>query len=403
MSEYLNKLNYNHIVGDFMKIKMQRVFYPVGQGGFYSESFSTENSKFNVVYDCGSVSKGIDKVISNSFDKNEDIDILFISHFDNDHVNKIKILKNRVRKIKNVVMPLLSDENKCILLALYESLGKDYESSIEIISNPSVFFGDDTKIIHIKEVNEDTNMDSTQSIVNINEVTSDILDSGENITFPINGKEFWVYKPYNYVHKQRYGQLIIKLQSKGLSIKDLNNIDYVNTNIKLIRECYKKISGNINQNSLVLYSNGIKDKLYNCSLNYIGKDFSFNLWRYDCFLCYCVLNNEFKIGCIYTGDVDLKAIRNNFIKQIKSFSNHLPINTIQVPHHGSKNGFDIDFFKDFDKGTCKIISPISFGLYNSYGHPSSMVIKQLTSECHFPIYVTNDKRDLFTQVFEFEV
>ena len=250
-----------------MKIKMQRVFYPVGQGGFYSESFSTENSKFNVVYDCGSVSKGIDKVISNSVDKNEDIDILFISHFDNDHVNKIKILKNRVRKIKNVVMPLLSDENKCILLALYESLGKDYESSIEIISNPGVFFGDDTKIIHIKEVkevNEDTNMDSTQSIVNINEVTSDILDSGENITFTINGKEFWVYKPYNYDHKQRYGQLIIKLQSKGLSIKDLNNIDYVNTNTKLIRECYKKISGNINQNSLVLYSNGVKDKLYNC-------------------------------------------------------------------------------------------------------------------------------------------
>ena len=178
MSEYLNKLNYNHIVGDFMKIKMQRVFYPVGQGGFYSESFSTENSKFNVVYDCGSVSKGIDKVISNSFDKNEDIDILFISHFDNDHVNKIKILTNRGRKIKNVVMPLLSDENKCILLALYKSLGKDHEDSIEIISNPNIFFGNDTRIIHIKEVDEDTNMDSTQSIVNINEVNSDILDSG---------------------------------------------------------------------------------------------------------------------------------------------------------------------------------------------------------------------------------
>lgn len=53
---------------------------------------------------------------------------------------KIKILKNSVRKIKNVVMPLLSDENKYILLALYESLGKDYEDSIEIISNPNVFF-----------------------------------------------------------------------------------------------------------------------------------------------------------------------------------------------------------------------------------------------------------------------
>ena len=91
------------------------------------------------------------------------------------------------------------------------------------------------------------------------------------------------------------------------------------------------------------------------------------------------------------------------MEKIKSFNKSLPINTIQVPHHGSKNGFDIDFFKGFDEGRFKIISPISFGLSNSYGHPSSMVIKQLTSECHFPVYVTNDKRDLFTQVFEFEV
>ena len=263
------------------------------------------------------------------------------------------------------------------------------------------FFGDDTKIIHIKEVNEDTNMDSTQSIVNINAVTSDILDSGENITFHIDGKEFWVYKPYNYDHKQRYGQLIIELQSKGLLIKDLNNIDYVNTNIKLIRECYNKISGNINQNSLVLYSNGIRGELYNCSLKYIEKDF--NVWCYGYFLHYYFFNDKFEVGCVYTGDVDLKVIGANFIKQIKSFNKSLPINTIQVPHHGSKNGFDINFFKGFDEGTYKIISPISFGLSNSYGHPSSMVIKQLTSECHFPVYVTNDKRDLFTQVFEFEV
>lgn len=81
----------------------------------------------------------------------------------------------------------------------------------------------------------------------------------------------------------------------------------------------------------------------------------------------------------------------------------MPVNTIQVPHHGSKNGFDINFFNDFSEGRRRIISPISFGLSNSYGHPSSMVIKQLTLEHHLPVYVTNDKRDLFTQVFEFWV
>lgn len=78
-----------------MIIKMQRTFYPVGQGGFYSETFTTKNNKFNVVYDCGSVSSNVNPVISSSFNKNENIDILFISHFDSDHVNKIDILKKK--------------------------------------------------------------------------------------------------------------------------------------------------------------------------------------------------------------------------------------------------------------------------------------------------------------------
>ena len=113
-----------NFIGDFMNIKMQRIFHPVGQGGFYSESFKTGNNNFNVVYDCGSLSRGVDKVISNSFDKNEDIDILFISHFDSDHVNKINILKNSVGKIKTVIMPLISEEDKNFLLLVYKILSR---------------------------------------------------------------------------------------------------------------------------------------------------------------------------------------------------------------------------------------------------------------------------------------
>ena len=99
----------------------------------------------------------------------------------------------------------------------------------------------------------------------------------------------------------------------------------------------------------------------------------------------------------------LKSIWHLSESKIKGCKHYSPVNTIQVPHHGSKNGFDIDFFNDFSEGRLGIISPISFGLSNPYGHPSSMVIKQLTLEHHLPVYVTNDKRDLFTQVFKFLV
>ena len=382
---------------------MQRTFYPVGQGGFYSESFKTENNNFNVVYDCGSLSKVVDKVVSNSFDKNEDVDILFISHFDSDHVNKIDILKNSVGKIKTVIMPLLSEEDKNFSLVVYKELGNEYKNSLDILNNPKEFFGSETKIIWVREVVESRGEESSQEINDIAEIEDGAeIKSGENINFSLKGQKFWIYKPYNYKNKIRCNELIKKFRENNISIKDLKDVDYVSNHIKEIRKCYKEVEGGINQNSLVLYSNLIKDKYSAACIDYIymGKDLNFYSFWHDYFY---FLKNRFDLGCIYTGDVYLKTIVDDFKNKIKGCKYYLPVNTIQVPHHGSKNGFDINFFNDFSEGRRRIISPISFGLSNSYGHPSSMVIKQLTLEHHLPVYVTNDKRNLFTQVFEFWV
>ena len=386
-----------------MNIKMQRTFYPVGQGGFYSESFKAENNNFNVVYDCGSISRGVDKVISNSFDKNEDIDILFISHFDSDHVNKINILKNSVGKIKTVIMPLLSEEDKDFLLLVYKWLGSEYKNSLDILNNPKEFFGSETKIIWVREVVESRDEESNQEIRDVAEIEDGAeIKSGENINFSLEGRKFWIYKPYNYKNKIRHKELLKKFRENNILINDLKDIEYIFNHIKEIRKCYKEVEGGINQNSLVLYSNLIKDKYSAACIDYIymGKDLNFYSFWHDYFY---FLKNRFDLGCIYTGDVYLKTIVDDFKNKIKGCKYYLPVNTIQVPHHGSKNGFDINFFNDFSEGRRRIISPISFGLSNSYGHPSSMVIKQLTLEHHLPVYVTNDKRNLFTQVFEFWV
>ena len=380
---------------------MQRIFHPVGQGGFYSESFKTNNNNFNVVYDCGSISRGVDKVISNSFDKNEDIDILFISHFDSDHVNKINILKNSVGKIKTVIMPLLSEEDKDFLPLVYKWLGSEYKNSLDILNNPKEFFGSETKIIWVREVVESRDEESNQEIRDVAEIEDGAeIKGGENINFSLEGRKFWIYKPYNYKNKIRHKELLKKFRENNILINDLKDIEYIFNHIKEIRKCYKEVEGSINQNSLVLYSNLIEYKDSTaCIYIYIREDY----WKFHPFWRYCFSKNQFNLGCIYTGDVHLKTIVDDFKNKIKRCKYYLPVNTIQVPHHGSKNGFDIDFFNDFSEGRRRIISPISFGLSNPYGHPSSMVIKQLTSECHLPVYVTNDKRDSFTQVFKFRV
>jgi len=80
----------NSTVGGVFLI--ERIFYPIGQGAFYSE----KHNNFNIVYDCGNWknTKLADKVVKQAFLKDEVIDILFISHFDYDHINKISTLKS---------------------------------------------------------------------------------------------------------------------------------------------------------------------------------------------------------------------------------------------------------------------------------------------------------------------
>ncbi len=72
-----------------------RTYYPVGHGAFFVEKldYGAEHP-FIAVYDCGDSAKGtlVHKYAQQEFGKTEDgfrekIDILFISHFDSDHIN----------------------------------------------------------------------------------------------------------------------------------------------------------------------------------------------------------------------------------------------------------------------------------------------------------------------------
>ncbi|MGN0033231.1 MAG: MBL fold metallo-hydrolase [Candidatus Limimorpha sp.] len=86
-------------------MELVRIIHPVGQGGFYTESLKIDNKEYLYVYDCGSVTAGEpEKTIQSAIPDGQDIEILFISHFDEDHVNGIKELVNH-RTIKKVVLP----------------------------------------------------------------------------------------------------------------------------------------------------------------------------------------------------------------------------------------------------------------------------------------------------------
>lgn len=86
-----------------------RTIHPVGHGGFFTEELWEGNKCYNVVYDCGTRNglQLLEQNINQAFQKKTPIDLLFISHFDSDHVNSLGLLrkKSHMNEQTKVVIP----------------------------------------------------------------------------------------------------------------------------------------------------------------------------------------------------------------------------------------------------------------------------------------------------------
>lgn len=352
---------------------IKRIFHTIGQGAFYSE----RHEGFNIVYDCGALPKSnaASRVVRQSFIKSDEIDILFISHFDSDHVNEIETLKKHCSRIKVVVLPLLEPNEKKILINFYQSIGGN---NTQLISNPNEYFGKGTNIVFVKpSENQEQNDDqliALESLTNNQEINSSTKIKKDND---------WYFIPYNFKFKERHQQLINLLEAESIDIvKISSNLEYALSKRKDLRTIYNKLEGKINQNSMFLYSGPIKDsKIQKKPFRIKPSNFPLILY-----------SNREKFrnpGCIYTGDSDLNVVN---IKQI--FKDQWEyVGTIQIPHHGDIKSYNSAIFNGRD-----ICCPISVGLKNTYGHPSNTVVADLNGNNNLVFCVTEDKRDLYFEI-----
>lgn len=366
---------------------IERIFHPIGQGAFYSERHMSCN--INIVYDCGTTNPSLpakQKVVSNSFSEDDVIDILFISHFDKDHISLIDTLKKAVKKIERVVLPLLHDEQKIFLSNIYKALGQSRLA--KLVSDPNEFFGRETQIIGVRP-SSDTEFGEIPSlnVLEINETRTEI-QSGTPLS--INGFNDWVYIPFNYQYKTRSNEFQKKLHNEGIDVGKLKtDPDYLLYGItdvekKKIIGVYngrgdykgKGVSGNINENSMFLYS-GPSSKKDLHKHSWISGHYRADLFIYDV----DIDSHSHRVACLYTGDGDLNKVD---IRKIYRRYWDL-IGTIQIPHHGSGKSFKA---APFDEGG--FLCPMSVGNKNSYGHPSPIVISELFLKRNFPILVTED-------------
>jgi ribonuclease BN (tRNA processing enzyme) len=369
---------------------IKRIFHSIGQGAFYSE----RHEQYNIVYDCGEWkdSNLADKVVKQSFLQDERIDILFISHFDYDHVSKISTLKNHVNSIDNVILPLLHPNEKILLLNIYKALDINI---IELINNPQEYFGQNTKIIYVKGAIGTDEISIEAEAIDIKTiVTGTEIESGTAIFIGIDD---WIFIPYNHEYLARNERLEKELAGEGFNVEKLKtdndySIEKIVSDIgltkrqggKKLKEIYERLEGNINQNSMLLYSGTGKSNINEKKISnvYWGN----NIHAYWTFPFLPIIE---RVGCIYSGDADFNITNIHII-----FDNFFEkVGTIQIPHHG-----DLKMFNSTMLDEKFYYCPISFGNNNSYGHPSGKVISEILAKNSLPLMISEKPSSEFIQI-----
>lgn len=327
----------------------KRTFHPVGQGAFFTEKFyaGTGETVFSVVYDCGmgirqEYDDRLRKIINNAYkdDKDKPIDLIFISHFDCDHVNGLVCLseKNLISEKTLVVVPF-SDESKALFCFLYPY----------VITVFQMLERNKAKVIFLSDSNEDRR-DNPISIEDLNKMNQ--ISSGQAILFD----EFWCYVPFNLGNNNKWHErigshfhkLINKLSFSSEDdfheLRELRNImSQIRIEYRGLQKCFPTGSANsINMNSLQLFSSD-----YSCfkQTNQVGEytQHFTEIVEYSCNMIY----NKINSSCLYTGDTTLTETNKqlNILEHIfkrldeivtqNGISKFRKIGMIQIPHHGS--------------------------------------------------------------------
>ncbi len=350
-------------------MELTRTIHPIGQGGFYTETLKDGDDEINVVYDCGGFNRLDNSPLMNNYivqnlEKDKEIDIVFISHLDWDHINGLECLLAHCN-VKYLFLPQLTEDEKyAIILYNMYVLGISftryftfYKFLFKILIG--VISSDTTKIVW---VSKSTNISiigirNDIDIKNINLKNGEYLKKGTRIHF----HHKWFYIPYNPPAPQNTGKNIKDEFNKlfpNVDFKDLPN--KMKGNLQQCRGIYKSCFVDQNSCSMTLFSGSIETKMY-----YIGIE--------------CFKNND-NANCLYMGDF-VKDYIDNLIWFYRKYWK--VIATIQVPHHGSNDNNSYKLYEYAYRGF------ISVGSTNK-DHPGNTTMITMTNHRCQSLIVTEE-------------
>ena len=391
-----------------MRYKVTRTIQPVGQGGFYTEIFEIPNqegkiSTHCVVYDCGSATRAepIRTIESALFDDDRlDIDILFISHFDDDHVNGLAELSKKHR-IKRIVIPQIQGYEWYYVLedsikrGTYQPRGNLIKSFLNSIRNETS--QDEIQIIEIAPIDSEERPDrNNYDAQSINELNYQKFWPSGLVLYPFEIELGWIYIPVNTLDLNKINSLKRKLApffDAELDPTIWDNLSgdkcakVISEHRSTINDIYKEVFGSSNASSMCLYSGLDSVNLQSESNIHNGS------WQF----CYCrhywCRSKENSEACLYTGDSNLNdsKLRNTLICLLHQHIRRIGL--IQIPHHGSVHNSSNNAFYELCEDALPLLF-VSYGCYNRYGHPSTRLLGKLRAD-GYKIAEVTEKKDSY--------
>ncbi|MEI8274031.1 MAG: hypothetical protein WCG08_15560 [Paludibacter sp.] len=387
-------------------------FNNVGQGGFYTGHLNLGNHRFlgfNFVYDCGTLSErkhltdGIQYFKSSL--RNNILDVLFVSHLDDDHVNGIRELLTGL-KCERIYLPYLTPIERLIVAIRHgEQDVADMGDFLEFLKSPYDYLtkieeSEISRIIYIKrnsdeKLNTNQTYDEENPSFELTDLDKDDYEIDEKYNINVefrkgNGTikwhniwEFYLYhEPAQRILIQEFTVSLNKLYNvnaeDGITQNELEKILEDNINLDKLRKQYRDKFKDLNKTGLIVQHKPLGYKT--AQLHKIMNIWSVRNHFNPC--CKMIGNDSFRSRLqsknydwgvtLLTGDIPLIQIDNSdYIK------NHLDkVFVFQVPHHGSKTNW-VDNKLSLLNNKGKTTSVICFGYGNQYGHPRPEVLSDL--------------------------